>query len=55
METPAKPRSTVVRDFLNVNNPTPVTGLEFVEFWKACTEPEQNQFAVEAVSLTAAA
>jgi hypothetical protein len=52
MTETAIPRTTLIKNFLSLNSSKPVSNSEFMEFWKACSEDERNQFAQEVYALT---
>ena len=47
--------STAVREFLNKDTSRPVPTSELMEFWKACSIEERQQYGNEARTLLAAA
>ena len=46
--------STAVREFINRNTTRPCPASEFMEFWKACSTEERQQFGSEARTFLAA-
>lgn len=48
---PEIPRTTLIKNFLNQNSTRPISNAEFMEFWKATTPEERDQFAREVLEL----